>query len=163
MLRRRYCNMSIVERTYEIPDDLIRPDPKTILMLEDDATLADVLRSGLELHNYTVTRVRSGAEGIQCILKRDYDILLCDMIMPGFPGDMFYRAVERARPHLCKRFLFMTGHNGDAQIDAFIRSVRGLMIWKPFQLHELLQAIKVVVDKNATRSEGDGSAPGAMA
>jgi hypothetical protein len=69
------------------------------------------------------------------------------MIMPGFPGDMFYRAVERSRPHLCKRFLFMTGHNGDPQIDTFIRSVRGLMIWKPFQLHELLQGLKVVAGK----------------
>jgi two-component system, NtrC family, sensor kinase len=83
-------------------------------------------------------------------LKQDYDVLLCDMIMPGFPGDMFYRAVELSRPHLCKRFLFMTGHNGDPQIDAFIRSVRGLMIWKPFQLHELLRALKVVLEKNTT-------------
>ena len=146
-MRRRYHGPNI-ERTYEIPDDLIRPDPKSVLMLEDDATLAEVLRNGLELHDFTVTRVRSGAEGIQCVLKRDYDIILCDMIMPGFPGDMFYRAVERSRPHLCKRFLFMTGHNGDPQIDAFIRSVRGLMIWKPFQLHELLQAMKVVLGKN---------------
>jgi two-component system OmpR family response regulator len=147
-MRRRYY-ISSTEKTYEIPDDLIRPDPKTVLLLEDDATLAEVLRSGLELHNYTVTRVRSGAEGIQCVLKRDYDILLCDMIMPGFPGDMFYRAVERSRPHLCTRFLFMTGHNGDPQIDSFIRSVRGLMIWKPFQLHELLEALKVVSGKQA--------------
>jgi CheY-like chemotaxis protein len=139
-----------IEKTYEIPDDLIRPDPKSVLMLEDDATLAEVLRNGLELNNYRVTRVRSGAEGIQRVLKQDYDVLLCDMIMPGFPGDMFYRAVELSRPHVCKRFLFMTGHNGDPQIDAFIRSVRGLMIWKPFQLHELLRALKVVLEKNTT-------------
>jgi DNA-binding NarL/FixJ family response regulator len=69
------------------------------------------------------------------------------MIMPGFPGDMFYRAVERIRPHLCKRFLFMTGHTGDRQIDQFIRGVRGLMIFKPFQLHELLEAMRVVLNK----------------
>lgn len=148
-MRRQYY-VTNIEKTYEIPDDLIRPDPKSVLMLEDDATLAGVLRNGLELNNHRVTRVRSGAEGIQCVLKQDYDVLLCDMIMPGFPGDMFYRAVELSRPHLCKRFLFMTGHNGDPQIDAFIRSVRGLMIWKPFQLHELLQALKVVLEKNST-------------
>jgi CheY-like chemotaxis protein len=146
---RRQFYMPIVEKTYEIPDDLIRPEPKTVLMLEDEMNLAEFLSKGLELNNYNVTRVCSGAEGIQCVLKRDYDVVLCDMIMPGFPGDMFYRAVERSRPHLCKRFLFMTGHSGDLQIDTFIRSVRGLMIWKPFQLHELLRALKAVVDKNA--------------
>ena len=145
-MRRRYYN-PIPERTYEIPDDLLLPDPKSVLMLEDDSTLAGILRNGLEANNYFVTSVRSGAEGIQCILKQDYDVILCDMIMPGFPGDMFYRAVERVRPHLCQRFLFMTGHTGDPQIDEFVRSVRGLMVWKPFELHELLEAIKVVVKK----------------
>jgi CheY-like chemotaxis protein len=147
MLRRQYA--PIEQKTYEIPDNLIRPEPKSVLVLEDDATLAATLCSGLSLHNYKVTRVRSGAEGVQCVLKQDFDIILCDMVMPGFPGDMFYRAIERIRPHLCKRFLFMTGHRGDRHIDEFIRSVRGLMVWKPFQLHELLQAMQAAVEKNA--------------
>jgi hypothetical protein len=41
----------------------------------------------------------------------------------------------------------MTGHTGDRQIDTFIRGVRGLMIFKPFQFHDLLEAIKVVLKK----------------
>ncbi len=144
---RRTTYLAGTEKTYEIAENFLRSDSKSILMLEDDATLAEILRQGLELNHFGVTRVRSGAEGIQCILKQDYDILLCDMVMPGFPGDMFYRAVERIRPNLCQRFLFMTGHSGDPQIDTFIRSVRGLMLWKPFLLHELLDAIKLVLDK----------------
>jgi DNA-binding response OmpR family regulator len=137
-----------VEKTYEIPDDLIPlEEPRSILLLEDDATLAEVLRNNLEMKHFRVSRVRSGAEGLRRILESDYDLILCDMIMPGFPGDMFYRAVERSRPHLCKRFLFMTGHTGDRQIDQFIRSVRGLMVFKPFQFHELLEAIQVVLNK----------------
>ena len=60
---------------------------------------------------------------------------------------MFYRAVERVRPNLCKRFIFMTGHTGDKEIDTFIRGVRGLMLWKPFQIHEVLDAIKIVLRK----------------
>lgn len=134
-------------KAYEIQDDPVWSVQKSVLLLEDGATLAHMLRSGLEMNNYAVTRARNGAEGIQCILKRDYDFLLCDMIMPGFPGDMFYRAVERNRPHLCRRFLFMTGHHGNAQIDDFIRSVRGSLIWKPFRLHELLEALDVVARK----------------
>ena len=64
---------------------------------------------------------------------------LYDAIMEG--------AVERVRPHLCKRFIFMTGHTGDKEIDTFIRGVRGLMLWKPFQIHEVLDAIKIVLRK----------------
>lgn len=144
-MRRRYYSPP-VEKTYEIPDDLVSlDDPQSVLLLEDDATLSEILSNVLQTNNFRVTRVRNGTEGVQQILKFDFDLILCDMIMPGFPGDMFYHAVKRIRPHLCRRFLFMTGHTGDRQIDAFIRSVRGLMIFKPFQFHELMEAINVVL------------------
>jgi DNA-binding response OmpR family regulator len=147
-MRRRHYSAPLVETIHEIPDHLVPlADPRAILLLEDDATLAEVLRNALEKKNFRITRVRNGIDGIQKILESDYHLILCDMIMPGFPGDMFYRAVERSRPHLCNRFLFMTGHTGDRQIDVFIRGVRGLMIFKPFQLHELLEAMDVVLKK----------------
>jgi hypothetical protein len=57
--------------------------------------------------------------------------------------------VERSRPHLCRRFIFMTGHAGDTRIDTFIRNVRGLMLWKPFELHQVLEAIHGVIRKTS--------------
>jgi len=144
-------------KTYEMPEELAPPDPKRVLILEDEEALSSVLRDFLEGNQYLVTVVTSGAEGLQKILQTDYDAILCDMVMPNFPGDMFYLAVERVRPHLCRRFVFMTGHLGDPQIDAFIRRVRGLMLWKPFQLHEVLEAIKTVLKKAS--ADGAGSSP----
>jgi len=150
-MKRRYSKVvvDLSETTHVIPDDLVQSDPQKVLMLEDDPVMADTLKVFLETCDFRVTHVTSGAEGVKKILAVDFDIILCDMIMPGFPGDMFYRAVERVRPHLCKRFIFTTGHRGDSQIDAFIRGVRGLMLWKPFQFHELLAAIKTVQRKTA--------------
>jgi len=138
------------EKTHVMPDDLVQPKPQAVLVLEDDPLFANLLKDFLEERNFRVTHVTSGTEGVQKILAVDYDVILCDMVMPGFPGDMFYRAVERARPHLCKRFIFMTGHTGDTRIDTFIRGVRGLMLWKPFPLHEILDAIKTVLRKTAS-------------
>jgi len=138
------------EKTHVMPDDLVQADPQTVLVLEDDPFFANVLKDFLEARNFRVTHVTSGAEGVQKVLAADFDIIMCDMVMPGFPGDMFYRAVERARPQLCRRFIFMTGHTGDTRIDTFIRGVRGLMLWKPFQLHEVLDAIKTVLRKTAS-------------
>ena len=66
---------------------------------------------------------------------------------PNLSGDMFYMAVERTKPNLCKRFIFMTGHKGDPKIDAFIRKVRGLMLWKPFELHDLQATIEAILKK----------------
>jgi len=141
------------EKTYELAD---RPDPqerKGVLLLEDETALAASLKELLESSGYVVTVVSNGAEGLQQLLAGDFDAIVCDMVMPNFPGDMFYLAVQRSRPHLCSRFVFTSGHRADPKIDLFIRSVRGLVLWKPFEPHELLEALKTAINKrNASKA-----------
>jgi len=78
-------------------------------------------------------------------MVEDFDLVLCDMVMPTFPGDKFYLAVERVKPALCRRFLFMTGHRAETQYETFIQEIGGLMLWKPFWPHELLAAMQSVL------------------
>jgi CheY-like chemotaxis protein len=121
---------------------------KKILLLDDDAVLASMTRLILIENGYDVDLASDGVQGIKMILGgTDYAVILCDMVMPNLAGDMFYMAVERAKPHMCKRFLFMTGHQGDRKIDEFVRRVRGLMLWKPFQTHVLMESIRAVEQK----------------
>ena len=136
------------EKTHEVSEDDLPPAAKKILMLEDDVDLAGVLKDYLGSEGYVVTYVKSGVEGLKLIMVGEYDVILCDMMMPKLSGDMFYLAVERTKPLLCKRFIFMTGHKGDPKIDAFIRKVRGLMLWKPFEMHDLQAAILAIRKKN---------------
>jgi len=121
---------------------------RSILLLEDDDQFASILQEFLELYSCKVTRVKNGVEGLRRIVNADFDLVLCDMVMPTFPGDKFYIAVERVKPILCKRFIFMTGHKADPKWDAFIRSVRGLMLWKPFQMHDLLIAMRTIFKRS---------------
>lgn len=119
--------------------------PKTCLLLEDEGALTEVLKVHLEMNNWIVTDVSNGVDGLKHVMERDFDIIVCDMMMEKLAGDMFYMAVERAKPHLCKRFVFMTGYKGNKKIEDFIRSVNGLMLWKPFEAYELLDTMKTVV------------------
>ncbi len=135
------------EKTYEISDDLVAPAPKHVLLLEDEAELASNLKEILEANGFAVAVVQNGAAGLQQLMGKEFDAIVCDMVMPGLPGDMFYLAVQRTKPHLCKRFVFITGHRADPKIDAFIRQTKGLLLWKPFQGHELLDAIQTVLRK----------------
>jgi hypothetical protein len=41
----------------------------------------------------------------------------------------------------------MTGHQGNRKVDEFIRKVRGLLLWKPFQAHVLLETIQAAESK----------------
>jgi DNA-binding NtrC family response regulator len=133
------------------------PAARTVLILEDDKGVADLLNTALTLKEFAVTRVINGAEGLKCILASDYDVILCDMVMPGFPGDMFFRAVERVRPHLCRRFIFMTGHTGDPRITDFVRSVGGFLLWKPFEIPSLLEAVRAVLKAHPVPPQAEAS------
>ncbi len=117
------------------------PAPATgrVLLLEDDPSFNKIIKVFLTESGYTVTAVQNGVEGIREVLAGDFVAILCDMMMPTLPGDLFYRAVERARPHLCARFVFMTGHLGSRA--NFIQSVNGFVLQKPFQLKDLLDSI----------------------
>jgi hypothetical protein len=67
---------------------------------------------------------------------------------------MFYMAVERIKPHLCKRFIFMTGYKGDPKYDAFVRKIKGLVLWKPFHLQDLQQTIDHILERTRTAATG---------
>ena len=133
--------------THVGPDGLVRPQSLRILLLEDDAEQAQTVQEVQEVEGFEVQRVANGAEGLKALLAREFDVILCDMVMPCLSGDMFYLAVRRVRPHFCDRFIFTTGHRGDQHIENFIQSVRALTVWKPFLIHQLLDTIWQVLGK----------------
>jgi len=118
--------------------------PKRVLLLEDDSTFREIITTLLTESGYEVKAVQSGVEGIQEVLAGDFAVILCDMMMPGLPGDLFFHAVDRARPHLCERFVFMTGRRGDAVANDFISAVLAPTLHKPFGFQELFGAIQEV-------------------
>jgi DNA-binding response OmpR family regulator len=147
--------IEVPQRTYQIEADVHQ---RTLLLVDDDVELGQLLKDGLELQEFRVTAVSNAVDGLKRVMEGEFDLILCDMAMPHFPGDMFYRAVDRVRPKLCGRFLFMTGHRGDRQIDDFVRSIGGLLIWKPFTVQHLTEAMEVVLRK--AQSKESASARG---
>src|ERR1700679_2491552 len=93
---------------------------RKILLVEDDPAFQEIMRDFLTESGFAVVAVQNGVEGVHEVLASDFEVVLCDMMMPTLPGDMFYRAVERMRPHLCERFVFMTGHRGNLKINNFV-------------------------------------------
>jgi DNA-binding response OmpR family regulator len=136
------------QKTYEIPDDEIPMTKKKILLLEDDLDLAATLKLFLETNQFEVNLARDGVEGLKYAMSADYEVIICDMLMPNLPGNMFYVAVERTKPALAKRFIFITGHQSDQKINTFLKQVKGICLFKPFPMHQLVEAIQVIIKKN---------------
>ncbi len=117
---------------------------KKILLLEDDPSFKEIMTDFLQESGFEVVAVQNGVEGVHQVLASDFEVILCDMMMPTLPGDMFFRAVERMRPHLCDRFVFMTGHRGNTKVNDFIENVQGTILTKPFHVDDVLELIAFI-------------------
>lgn len=135
-------------KTYEISEHPAHARRMSVLVLDDNVKLTETLKETLEDQGYRATIVPSGAEGIIEVLKTDFDAIVCDMVMPNFPGDMFYAAVRQSRPHLCQRFIFITGHQSNPKIAQFIMETGCPAIWKPFQMRQLFEALESVTGRS---------------
>jgi CheY-like chemotaxis protein len=112
-----------------------------ILVVEDDSELAGMLDYYLRGHGYHVTCVSNGVDALRAVMENNYNAILCDMVMPRMPGDMFYMAVRRVRPHLCDRFIFVTAHQENARVKEFLNQMPELVLRKPFHLDDLLMML----------------------
>jgi len=122
---------------------------KSILLLDDDIDLADTLKKLLESHNFVVTTVGNGVDGVREIMRFDFDLIMCDMMMPRMPGDMFYFAVERTKPHLCPRFIFITGYPDKPEVVNFLGGLpEAVVLNKPVSEEDLIRTISYVLKRN---------------
>ena len=121
---------------------------RRVLVLDDDDAFRSFLTRMLSQQGFEVVAVGNGVDGVHQILAQDFDAILCDILMPTLPGDMFYRAVERMRPHLCHRFVFITGQYEQAKVKEFLSSTGGTILLKPFQYDDLREMMAFVELRN---------------
>ena len=126
-------------------------DIKSILLLDDYVELADTLKQLLESHNFVVTTVGNGVEGVREVMRFDFDLIMCDMMMPHMPGDMFYFAVQRTKPQLCSRFIFITGYPDKPEVVHFLSGLAdGVVLSKPVSNEDLIRTISFVLQRNGS-------------
>ena len=127
-------------------EKLFRPRGKpTILIVEDNSSLATCLEMLLETHGYEVWRTIDGSGGLESMKLKDFDVVLCDLVMPGLCGDILHAAVSLFKPHLCERFIFMSGQLENLPEVEGDTCMGRPILRKPFAAEQLLQAIQDVL------------------
>lgn len=115
------------------------PAKLRILLIDDDEMV--VASTKRVLGGHEVQAEHDGAHGIARALAETFDLILCDLMMPGQTGIDVYRTLQEQRPELVDRFVVMSGGANDDRSAAFLDEYRGLRLDKPFgtkQLRELV-------------------------
>lgn len=123
-----------------------------ILVIEDNASVADALSTMLAGRNYSVDVARDGERGADLLLRGVYDAAIVDVVLPGKDG---FSIVAAARAHqLQTPVLMLTAR------DAVEDRVRGLdsgaddYLIKPFEEAELVARIRALTRRGDRPVQG---------
>ncbi|MDB4934849.1 MAG: Sensory box histidine kinase/response regulator [Labilithrix sp.] len=118
-----------------------------ILCIDDEAALGVALKRVLvDEHDVVVTT--SAPEALARVASGEcFDLLLCDLMMPGMSGVDFHRELDRIAPELAKRVVFLTGGALTARARDFLESIPNIRLDKPIGLDALRAAIQEILDR----------------
>ena len=118
-----------------------------VLIIDDNARVGRAL--GRLLRQHRVELLESGEDALNRLGNDTmFDVVICDLMMPGMSGLDLYARLETLRPELTPRFLFTTGGAWSERSRAFLKKHDGRVIHKPFQREQIESAIAEVVARN---------------
>ena len=114
--------------------------PGRILIIDDEVLIAKSLARMLKKADTTAV---VGGEEALTILREDanFDVLFCDLMMPGISGPKFYEVLEDEFPELASRVIFITGGVFSDVTQNFLDNSRARCLYKPFSLNSVREAM----------------------
>ncbi|MCA9791211.1 MAG: response regulator, partial [Candidatus Eremiobacteraeota bacterium] len=124
--------------------------PARVLIVDDDDLMRESLEMAAEEAGYQVAGAASGPEAIELVRMRSFDLVVCDIRMPGMSG---LDALSEIRRHLPEaRAIVITGYaSPDTPITALKLKVDDYLL-KPFDGHVFLASLKRVLEEHRQRA-----------
>jgi DNA-binding NtrC family response regulator len=122
-----------------------------ILVIDDERSIRNTLKDILQYEKYEVDLAEDGARGLELLGKSEYDIVLCDIKMPGMDGIEVLEKIGAGYPDT--PVVMISGHG---TIDTAVESIKkGAYdyIEKPLDLNRLLITIRNAMDKSNLLTE----------
>jgi PAS domain S-box-containing protein len=124
-----------------------------VLIIDDEDAVRSSLRRYFERQNWVVEEASDGSVGLVKLEEsrddRRYDLVICDLKMPGLSGFEVHQWVKAHRPDLLARLVFASGDTASPDAAAFLTTSARPVLEKPFELSELA-AIVARVQQEAT-------------
>ena len=115
-----------------------------VLVVDDETALAVALKKVLE-PDHEVTAITEGRVALDILLGEGrFDVVLCDVLMPGVSGIDLYRELERERPDIAQRIIFMSGASSMPRVVEFFTAISNERIDKPVDLEHLRALIRQI-------------------
>jgi len=116
-----------------------------VLIIDDEEAVRASMRRYFERQGWSVDEASDGAVGLAKLLATrqpaGYDLVICDLRMPGLSGLEVHHWVSASRPDLLNRLVFASGDTASPEAAAFLSSSGCPVLEKPFELRELAAVV----------------------
>jgi two-component system cell cycle sensor histidine kinase/response regulator CckA len=118
---------------------------ETVLLVEDEESVRELVRETLKARGYTVIEASDGISGMR--VAEEYpgkiEILITDVVMPGMSGRELAKRITAARLDI--KVLYLSGYTEDAIIHEGALEPGTAFLQKPFTLQVLARKVREVL------------------
>ncbi len=129
----------------------IRPDIASVLVVDDEPLIRDTLAEYLQGQGFRVAVAASGEAALAAIKKSPFDIVVCDINLPGLDGIEVLERLSRSNPETL--VLLITAYaTVESAVEAFHKGASDYLM-KPILLHEVSQKIRRLLTQRKLAQE----------
>ena len=113
-----------------------------VLIVEDEHTIANAIKKGLQQESFAVDVAYGGQEGFDLAIGEDYDIIVLDRLLPGLDGAQICRKLRTQNIHIPILMLTAMGQTSE-KVEGLNAGADDYLV-KPFAFEELLARIRAL-------------------
>jgi DNA-binding response OmpR family regulator len=118
-----------------------------VLVVEDERSMAELLRKGLEDQHYSVTVAYTGVDGIELAQRGDFSAIILDVILPGLDGRSVASLLRSAGNQI--PIIMLTAKDTLDDVISGLDAGAEDYLTKPFSFVELLARLRALVRRGA--------------
>jgi len=114
-----------------------------VLLIDDNSEITELFDTTLTAKGYSVQVTNNGKEGLDLIKKKESDLVLLDLAMPGFSGEDILKELLKDGPiNDYNIYIFTASVISDQDIDNFIKLGAVGCLRKPVRLEDILNVLE---------------------
>jgi two-component system alkaline phosphatase synthesis response regulator PhoP len=123
---------------------------KKVLIVDDEEVIRKLLRIHLVKWGYEVKEAVDGTQALEQIGKDDFDLIICDILMPNLDGWQVLKEVKSNPKTKDMPVIVLTAKNEDSDMFKGYDMGANYYMTKPFTKAQLLYGLKLMFQENPT-------------
>jgi DNA-binding response OmpR family regulator len=128
-----------------------------VLIVEDDASIRELLALHLGLEGFACVTLEDGREALRRTEQESFDLIVLDLMLPGVDGITLCRAIRRGGPNRDSLVLMLTARREEADKVLGLESGADDYLAKPFGIREFLARVAALLRRRRVPAEAGGA------